>query len=190
MTIDTMLARDNASYTLVCSRLRPANLPLLSAVWASRFGLLNRIFTLQNGNVANTDRHPSVPLPDGFAIQGREVVFLDMLRAFVSPAPEFVIHELRVYDANIGEGDRFAELMLDAIETRVRYSPNFGIWRSVSGRVDRIYHLWGYRSLDERDLVRSQTREDAVWQAYTDTILPMLQSMNTMLLAPLVAIDG
>lgn len=185
-TTDTMLARDNAAYTQVCDGLRPHDAPGLVAVWASRFGALNRILILQRdelGEAVAEDGAP--PLPKGFTLQDRERTRLRAMRDYAAPAGDYDVQELRAYDVAIGEGDRFEALMRDALETRIGYSPNFGVWRAVSGRVDRIYHLWGYRSLGERDEVRARLKDNVLWQRYTATILPMLQSMHSTLLTPL-----
>lgn len=187
LSIDTMLAADNDKYIAACRKLSEDQLPGLRAVWVSRFGALNQIFVLQSvdGVEASALRHAQPPLPADHVLQGRDRVVLEDLRPFTAPPPRLLVQELRAYDVNIGLGDCYANLMLVALETRMRYSPNFGVWRTVTGRVDRIYHLWGYLSLEERDDVRARLKDEPVWQAFVATILPMLQSMQSTLLSPL-----
>ena len=93
--------------------------------------------------------------------------------------------ELLTYDVRPGQGARFLPLKLENLPLRQSYSPNFGVFLSLSGRQEQVLHLWGYRSLDERAEVRARLREDAQWNAYTAAILPMLQNLTSTILTPL-----
>lgn len=93
--------------------------------------------------------------------------------------------ELRTYDVRAGQGDHFLELMLAALPVRQLHSTNFGVWSSLSGRAERVLHLWGDANLDERAAVRARLKDDHEWNDYTATILPMLEDLQSTILTPL-----
>src|SRR3546814_10853738 len=127
------------------------------------------------------------PAPARFALERRESQWLQEVSPHRPAADDVTVFELRRYDVRTAQGDRFLKLMLGALPIRQKYSPNFGVWMSVSGRREQVLHLWGYRDLDERNAVRAQLKGDAEWGAYTATILPMLQTLSSNILTPLLS---
>lgn len=183
LTIDTVAVTDEARYAAACAALTRDTVAGLAAVLTSRFGALNQFFLLQMAEgVAEACSFAPPPLPTEFALQERERALLTQIRPFVAPTPEFGFLELRAYDVKVGLGDRFTDLFVAGLKTRTRYSENHGVWRSLTGRVDRVYHLWAFRGLEERDAVRGRLKNDPEWQVYLSGVLPLLQRLNTTLL--------
>jgi hypothetical protein len=155
----------------------------LRAGWSVAFGPVTEVVFLQAvGEGGAPPRLPAVPA--GVALERRERQWLREVSPHRMPA-DLTTFELRTYDARTGQGEHFVELMLAALPIRQRYSPNCGVWTSLSGRQEQVLHMWGYRDLDERNRVRAALREDAEWSDYTATILPMLQVLNSTILARL-----
>ncbi|MHA3791104.1 NIPSNAP family protein [Sphingomonas sp. YL-JM2C] len=157
--------------------------PNIRAGWSVAFGPVTRIMFLQGQDALEPPPPPMVP--PAFSLERRERQWL-RARSPHRPTPaDITVLELRTYSVRTGLGDRFLDLMLGALPLRQRYSPNFGVWSSLSGRLEQVLHLWGYRSLDERAAVRARLKEDREWDDYTATILPMLEELQSVILTPL-----
>jgi hypothetical protein len=183
ITTDTLRAEDLGRYVATDW----TDTSGLCGAWSVAFGPVTQVLFLQEllGD-AQPAGSPLPPLPVGDVQPQRRD--RDIVRAFSPhrPAPEHIkVLELRTYDARPGQEDRFIELMTGALPLRQSYSPNYGAWTSLTGRLGRVRHLWGYRSLVERDEVRGRLKEDGDWGRYTATILPMLEVLNSTILHPL-----
>lgn len=155
----------------------------LAAGWSVAFGPVTQILFLQEQAGVSI---PSLPEgPAEFRRERRHRQWLAPAKMFRKPPPEMRFLEMRAYDVRTGQGDAFLRRMLEALPLREQYSPNCGVWTSLSGRSERVLHLWGYRDLEERDGVRAKLRGDSGWSDYTRTILPMLEVLNSTILAPL-----
>ncbi len=158
--------------------------PGLRAGWSVGFGPVTRVLFLQA--LGEDGEPPPMPVPaQGFGPELRERQWLREVRPHVPGADGVSVFELRTYDVRSGLGACFLRLMLGALPIRETYSKNCGIWESLSGRHEQILHIWGYRHLDERNQVRAKLKADPAWQTYTDTILPMLQTLQSFILNPL-----
>jgi hypothetical protein len=158
--------------------------PGLRAGWSVGFGPVTRVLFLQA--VGENGEPPPLPVSvDGIAPELRERQWLREVKQYRQGADGVLIYELRTYDARAGLGSDFIKLMLGALPIREKYSANCGIWESLSGRHEQILHLWGYRNLEERNQVRARLKADPDWQAYITTILPMLQTLQSIILNPL-----
>jgi hypothetical protein len=186
LTIDTVAVTDEARYAAACAALTRESVAGLATVLTSRFGALNQFFLLQMAEgIAEACSFAAPPLPAEFSLQDRERTLLTQIRPFVAPTAEFGFLELRAYDVKVGLGDQFTDLFVAGLKTRTRYSENHGVWRSLTGRVDRVYHLWAFRGLEERDAVRGVLKNDPDWQVYLSRVLPLLQCLKTTLLTQL-----
>lgn len=178
LTSDTVRAEDLAAY--LAHDWRGAD--RLQAAWSVAFGPVTEVMFLQEAG----GTPPALPpAPDRFALERRESQWLQEMSPHRPASDGTSLFELRRYDVRTGQGDRFLELMLAAIPIRQKYSSNFGVWQSLSGRREQVLHLWGYRDLGERNAVRARLKDDAEWVAYTQTILPMLEKLNSIILTPL-----
>ena len=181
-----LLTRDTIRAEHLAGRIGSdwTNVDNLLSGYSVAFGPVTELLFLQA--CPDATRLPEPPTPiDPVIIESRNVELLRE-RAPHRRADETVnVLELRTYDARPGQGAKFLELMLAALPVRERYSSNFGVWEAISGRNERVHHLWGYRDLVERDRVRGQLKLDPVWGKYISTVLPMLSNLNTVLLNPL-----
>lgn len=183
LTTDTLRAEELGGYVAADW----SGTPGLSGAWSVAFGPVTQVLFLQKlaGNWAS-DGAALPPLPaSGVEPQQRD---RELVRAFSShqrPESHVRVLELRTYDVRAGQAELFIELMTAALPLRQRYSPNYGAWASLTGRLGRVRHLWGYASLAERDEVRFRLKEDAEWGRYTATILPMLEVLKSTILHPL-----
>lgn len=158
--------------------------PNLLAGYSVAFGPVTRVMFLQT--LADNGVPPDPPAPiDPDHLISRHVGWLRECSSHRPVSDGVTVLELRSYDVRVGLGAEFLKLMLAALPIRERYSRNFGVWETLSGRRERILHLWGYRDLAARNAVREQLKGDADWSDYVATILPMLDALTTTLLQPL-----
>lgn len=179
LTSDTVSAHQLGSY--IAQDWTGAD--AIRAGWSVAFGPVTRVLFLQEQKAAIVPEVP--PIPPAFQLERRERQWLRAENPHRPNAPGIGVLELRTYDVRPGQGADFLGQMLSALPIRQRYSPNFGVWSSISGRCEQVLHLWGYRDLDERAAVRSQLRDDSGWNDYIATILPMLETLHSTILTPL-----
>ena len=94
--------------------------------------------------------------------------------------------ELRTYDIAVSDAERLLNLKRATLLVREAYSPNFGVFVSATARAHRMMHLLGYRWVDERDSLRAQLKADSAWQSYISEILPMIKTMQSSLITPVI----
>lgn len=59
-----------------------------------------------------------------------------------------------------------------------------GYYRSESGVLNQIVHMWAYEDMNERAERREALMADADWRAYVVRMLPLLQSQQSQILLP------
>ncbi|MGF6921036.1 NIPSNAP family protein [Paraburkholderia sp. 40] len=59
-----------------------------------------------------------------------------------------------------------------------------GYYRSESGALNQIVHMWAYEDMNERAERREALMADADWRAYVVRMLPLLQSQESQILLP------
>jgi NIPSNAP len=156
-----------------------------SAVWLTKFGVPNQLMMLQE--MSDNGAIPPPPeIPEGIALQSRCREIVRAIRPFPNAMGNSTICELRVYDIAESSGEAFLALKQEILPVRESYSPNFGVFVSVTGRHYRVMHLWGYTSVEERDTVRSRLKADSAWQEYISQILPMIEAMQSILITPVL----
>lgn len=155
----------------------------IRAGWSVAFGPVTRVLFLQEQQALEPPPPPAVP--PAFQLEYRQRQWLREVSPHRPTPPEIAVLELRTYDVRPGLGGAFLDRMLAALPIRQRYSANFGVWSSLSGRDEQVLHLWGYRDLAERAAVRAQLKDDREWNDYTAAILPLLEELQSTILAPL-----
>ena len=73
------------------------------------------------------------------------------------------IFEMRTYTYPLGTIQQVLEAWGGAIAEREKLSPLAGCWHSELGGLNRFIHLWAYKSLEERNRVREEAQEKAIW---------------------------
>lgn len=59
-----------------------------------------------------------------------------------------------------------------------------GFYTSEIGALNKVIHLWGYDSFEDRQRRRAQLAQDPRWVAFVPTVLPLIQHMQNELLQP------
>ena len=59
-----------------------------------------------------------------------------------------------------------------------------GYYRSESGALNQIVHMWAYEDMNERAERREALMADADWRAYVARMLPLLQNQESRILLP------
>jgi hypothetical protein len=180
LTADTVRAEQLGAYVGQDWRGTPG----LRGGWSVGFGPVTNVLFLQA--LGEDGEPPPLPACAGSMVpELRKRQWLREVKPYSQGADGVSIYELRTYDARAGLGSDLLKLMLGALPIREKYSANYGIWGSLSGRHEQILHLWGYRNLEERDQVRCRLKADPGWQDYITTILPMLETLQSIILNPL-----
>jgi hypothetical protein len=95
------------------------------------------------------------------------------------------IYELRRYTLQPGRVSEWLENLRIGLSARTKYSKPAGIWYSEVGRLNMIYHFWGYSDLQSRADIRQQAARDLEWAKTLVTLLPLMQDMSNQILIPL-----
>lgn len=93
----------------------------------------------------------------------RGVPFLDPL----PPGGYGPVYEMRTYTFRAGTMPQVLDVWAAAVPSRIRLSPLVACWTSEVGRRNRLRHIWGYRSLDERARIRREALTHADWPPMT-----------------------
>ena len=59
-----------------------------------------------------------------------------------------------------------------------------GYYRTDTGELNQIVHLWAYEDMNERTERRERLMQDANFVAYVDKMMPLLQSQSSRILIP------
>jgi hypothetical protein len=156
----------------------------LKAGYSVAFGPVTRVLFLQELGQGGASPAPPAPI-DASLLETRHVTWLRERAPHRAVDADVTVLELRSYQARIGLGAEFLDLMLSNLPVRERHSSNFGVWEPISGPSERVFHLWGYRDLAHRNAVRARLKDDADWARYIGTILPMLSTLESTILHPL-----
>jgi NIPSNAP len=157
-------------------------------VWQSLVGQLNRVFFLHSGacnTESDIDSSTDKLLAAPFQPVARSVQWLRAVKPVALPSPA-ALFELRYYSLIPGGLVRYIPLLLDVLPARQRYSPNVGIWTSLSGCSDLLVHMWAYRDANEQAKLRPAINADPAWQRFVSQILPLIRSMQSYFLVPFV----
>jgi NIPSNAP len=162
------------------TRLFPQEAPLMAA-WTTLFGPLNCNWLLQ--------RHIPVspkPLPCPAVPERCEIELLQMVARPFDGAGRFdrPLHELRCYQLAPQAAGRFVDHLADFLPHREGFSQCLGAWVSAGGLLDRVWHMWAYRSLEEREAVRQKIIADPVCNNYSAAVTPLIRSQQNWLLKP------
>ena len=74
-----------------------------------------------------------------------------------------MIIEMRSYDLRPGTVPAFEERFVAALPERTKLSPLAAFWRTEIGPLNRVIHVWPYRSLEERTRVRAEAVNTGQW---------------------------
>ena len=124
------------------------------------------------------------PIPSDLIVSMVSEIFLPA--PFMDPLGEKdlgPIYEMRLYTYPPEGMPQVLEAWGAAIPERVKYSALAGCWYSEYGGVNNFIHLWAYRSFEERQRIRAETREKGVWPP-KGSVRPITQESKLLLPAP------
>jgi NIPSNAP protein len=89
-----------------------------------------------------------------------------------------VIYEIRTYTLKPGCVSDYEKRFAEAVETRTKYSPMYGMWHTEIGPLNQIVHIWGYESLQARFDARSAATRDTSgnWPPKTNDLVVSQES--------------
>ena len=162
----------------------------LGGFWYTEIGPLNQVVHIWPYDDLNqrADVRARV-MADGVWPPDNNEFIVDMQSEIFNPAPFMTpldernigpIYEMRIYSYRPGEVPRVLEGWTKAIEEREKLSPLVGCWYSELGALNKIVHMWAYRSFDERMKIRAEAREKGVWPAPHG--IPPVRNENKILL--------
>ena len=94
--------------------------------------------------------------------------------------------EMRTYVLHAGRLPEFMRLMAEegiGIE-RPLLGRLLGYYTVEIGGLNKVIHLWGYDSFEERQRRRSLLTADLRWQEFVPKVLPCIACMDNELLTP------
>lgn len=94
------------------------------------------------------------------------------------------VYELRYYRLHPGKVGEWLGIFGKGLPARSKYSPPVGVWSSELGRLNMVYHLWGYADLQARADIRKQTMADPAWAETVKGLGPLMQEMRAKILEP------
>jgi len=143
----------------------------LLGCWASDIGLLNQIYILRGYDsdadlLAERERTLLSANPFGSAEWLREMV-LDSYIPFpfmppVEPGDYGAVYEIRTYVLKTGGLGPTIEAWKAAVPPRSTFSPLTIAMYAIDG-VPRITHIWPYKSLNDRGIIRADSVAKGAW---------------------------
>jgi hypothetical protein len=73
------------------------------------------------------------------------------------------VYEMRIYTHAPGNIPAVLKAWGEAIETREKYSPLAACWSSELGGLNKFFHVWVYKDLNERARIREEARKAGHW---------------------------
>jgi hypothetical protein len=94
------------------------------------------------------------------------------------------VYELRYYRLYPGKVNEWLGIFGRGLPARAKYSKPVGVWSAELGRLNMVYHLWGYADLQARADVRKQVAADSAWAETVKGLGPLMQVMYAKILIP------
>src|SRR5262245_49712680 len=148
------------------------NDPALLACWYSEIGVLNQILiirTVSDPMAALENRMTMLKSKSPFGVgEFMTGMTMDTFVAFdflppMRPGPHGPCFEVRRYLLKNDGPAPTIELWRKAVPDRSRISPLLTAMTSVTGLVTRFMHIWPYKSVEERGLLRAKAAAEGVW---------------------------
>jgi hypothetical protein len=93
------------------------------------------------------------------------------------------VYEMRIYTFAPGDIPKVLDGWGKAIENREKYSPLAACWTNELGALNRFWHVWVYKDLNERARIRTETRATGAWPPQTG-VRPIRQENKILMAAP------
>ena len=155
---------------MVPGRLRYSK---LGGFWHTEVGLLNQVVHIwPYEDVSSRAELRAQAVAAGVWPPDNADLILDMQSEIYLPAPFMdplgdreigPVYEMRIYTYGQGDIPKVLDAWSGRIAERVKLSPLAGCWYSDIGGLNRLVHLWAYKSYDERARIRSEAVAKGVW---------------------------
>ena len=97
-----------------------------------------------------------------------------------------MIYEERIYTIKPGRIDEYIKnyeelglpVQLEVLENLV------GFFKTEIGGLNKVVHIWGYESLDDREERRDRLSKHPGWPAYLDANLALIEAQENRVLIP------
>lgn len=164
----------------------------LAGLWHTEIGTLNQvvhIWPYEDLNKRAEIRKKAVEA--GSWPPDTSGVVLSMRSEVLIPAPFMKapkeqnigpLYELRAYTYPPGSMPRVLEAWGNSIAKREELSPLAGCWTSDIGDLNRLIHLWAYKSFEERINIRKQAVDTGIWPPKSG-VLPLKQETKLLFAA-------
>ena len=152
----------------------------LGGFWQTDVGPLNQvvhIWPYEDMNQRTEVRARAVA--DGKWPPDNGAVIVNMQSEILLPAPFMTplgereigpVYEMRIYTYPQGGIPKVLDAWGKVIAEREKLSPLAGCWYSDIGDLNKFIHLWAYKSLDERNRIRAESRAGGVWPPQSGVI--------------------
>ena len=168
----------------------------LEGQWYTEFGALNQVVILVRYRDLNEgDSIRTEPFMNQewqrFTQKIRSILVGQETKIFLALVPlkkpdgEGNIYELRTYRTRPGASSEWLEHFKTIMPVRENYSKNVGVWQTRIGPLDEVTHIWVYRDLNERAVVRAELKKNPEWQAFLEKGNALLLNMESVVLNPI-----
>ncbi len=153
----------------------------LGAFWHSDIGPLNQVIHVWEYDDLKhraEAREAAAQDPDLRQNPGGQEFIVEQQSEIVTPAPFMHplgsrdygagnIYEMRTYTYEPGGITKVLEAWAEAVPQREEYSPLAACWYTELGGLNRFTHVWVYQDLNERDRIRTKSRQAGHWPPNT-----------------------
>ncbi|MBI4082174.1 MAG: NIPSNAP family protein [Candidatus Lambdaproteobacteria bacterium] len=154
----------------------------LAAFWTTEFGPLNQIIHVwpyqdheeRTRIRAEATKNPNWPpkIAEFLVHTQSEIMLQFPFSPELKPATLGPYYEMRTYTLRPRALPIMEKNWGPALPARLKYSPLAAVWYTDFGGLNKFIHVWPYKTLEERNRVREQTRKDKVWPPSQVTPLP------------------
>lgn len=147
----------------------------LAAFWHTEIGPLNQVIQIwgyKDLEERATIREAAVrdgawpPRIAEFIVQQRaEIMIPFAFSPELKPGRIGPYFEIRSYAYAGGELPIIRKTWEAAIHVRLEFGPICAAWHTEFGKVNNFVHIWPYRSLDEREVIRTKAQATGLWPA-------------------------
>jgi hypothetical protein len=163
----------------------------LSAFWHTEIGPLNRVIQIwPYENTVERDRLCAVADRPGVWPPDLTDLIVSEETKFVEPAPfsptlhaaQIGLYEIRTYTMLSQNTDEIVRLWAPLMERRLKLSPCVFVGASVHDGHNEWIHVWGYKDLAERALVRAEMVAKKIW--WPPVSVHLFSRQENMIVAP------
>lgn len=163
----------------------------MAAFWHTEIGALNEVIHVwpyQDMNErarirAEAAKDPNWPpkVSDHIKTMHSEILVPFPFSPLLRPGKFGPIYEIRIYTIKMGGMADMMKAWEPKLPERLKLSPLAVVGSVDLGEVNRLIHIWPYRSFEERQAIRVKSRELGVWPP-TGTAGLLLTQMNKIVM--------